>query len=239
MNIKLIAAIAGGFVAGAAAGFLVAWEIRGRQKEKEVQEAWDTSRAYIASKEQAMKNKEEKQKRQGEEFANTIKNMAETVKEMDEAAKGLDIKKLRTDSEKAVRSYRRNVFSDRPTRKEVESLDAENEDEVNELLNDIEDEDYPQEDTTLREDPYVIDVNEWVENQYGHEQITLYLYNDGTCINDERELIDDLDRKIGKENLDEIDRLWDSGGSCLIRNEMEGEDYELLRMDEDYDPAEG
>ena len=246
MNGKLILSFAGGLAVGAAAGYFIAREILTRRKDEEVQEAWNSARAYIATKEKALKAREEEAFLKGKALVDAGKETVKQVKEeAKEAADGLDIKQIREDAKKAVkavRSYRRNVFNDRPTRHEVESLDADSEEEINDLLNDLEEDDeyyeddHPREDIPLREDPYIISADEFVENRNNHEQITLYFYENGAITDDAGNLIDDIDRKIGKENHEELDRLWDSEGTCLIRNEMEYTDYELLKMNEDYIP---
>jgi len=234
MNGKLVLSFVGGLAVGAAAGFFAAKWILEKQKDEEVQEAWSNARSYAESREKELRTLKEK-----------LRDIQEVAKESSEEeekrAEGLDIKKIRSDARKAVQSYRRNVFDDPPTKEEVKSIDAESEDEINDLLNDLEDddiyfEDSPHEDPPLREDPYVISTDEFVANDRNYDQDTLYLYQNGVVVDEAGELVDDFDRKIGTENREDLDRLWDSSGCVLIRNEMEYTDYEVLRMDEDYIP---
>ena len=229
MSIKAAICFVAGVVAGSAATFFAVKGYFEKEKSKAIAEAWkDANEHYkraAAAKEKAEKNRKEKERAiQKEEESDQLQTEEKQV----------DIKTIKKNARKAVRSYRRNIFSDPPRERDIRLFEGE---EAEEGPDNVEEEEAPIGPSEgLREDPYVISADEFAnENRYW-DKVTIYVYSDGAVIDENERSVDDIENLIGKENYEKLTELADDGGTVLIRNEMRSTDYEILIMEEPYIP---
>lgn len=228
MSIKAALYFAAGVVVGSAATFFAVKGYFEKERSKAIEEAWiDAKKQYekaAAAKEKAEKNRKEKE----------LAIQKEEPEQPKAEEKQVDIKTIKKNARKAVRSYRRNIFSDPPRERDIRLFEGE---ETEEGSDDVEEEEAPVGPSEgLREDPYVISADEFAnENRYW-DKVTIYVYSDGAVIDENERSVDDIENLIGKENFEKLAELADDGGTVLIRNEMRSTDYEILIMEEPYIP---
>lgn len=231
MSIKAAICFAAGVVVGAAATFFAVKGYFEKQKDDAVTEAWNDARAHFKkhaeAREKAARNRLEKLKI----IAPEEKKEPEKPQKKDS---DVDIKKMREKAKEKVRSYRRNVFTDPPTERDIRIVE-----------DDTASDDGWEPDVVgvcggptegAREDPYIIDSDQWNYDNRGFDRETIYVYSDGICVDEGERLVDNIENLIGKDNFDMLADLADSDGCVLIRNEMRSSDYEILLQDEPYNP---
>jgi len=231
MSIKAAICFAAGVVVGAAATFFAVKGYFEKQKDDAVAEAWEDARAHFKkhaeAREKAAKNRLEK-----------LKIIAPEEKKEPEKpqkkASDVDIKAMRKKAKEKVRSYRRNVFTDPPTKRDIRIVEDDTAVDDGYDQDDYDADRAPSE--GLREDPYIIDSDQWNYDNRGFDRETIYVYSDGVCVDEGERLVDDIENLIGKDNFDMLADLADSDGCVLIRNEMRSSDYEILLQDEPYNP---
>lgn len=234
MNIKAVIYFAAGVVAGAAATFFAVKGYFEKQKDDAVTEAWDDAREHFKklskANADAVKNRLEKLKI----MENSSKKDEKPAEKQAEKESAVDIKALRKKAKDKVRSYRRNVFSDPPQKRDIRIAEEGTDSDDTEYPDDVEVIPGPSE--GLRDDPYIIDADQWNYDNRGFDRETIYVYSDGTCVDEDERIVDDIENLIGKDNFDMLADLADEDGCVLIRNEMRSSDFELLLQDEPYIP---
>ena len=231
MSIKAAICFAAGVVVGAAATFFAVKGIFEHKKEEAVAEAWEDARQHFKrhaeAREKAARNRLEKLKI----ISSDEQKEPEKPKKK---ASDVDIKAMRKKAKEQLRSYRRNVFTDPPTKRDIRIVEDDT------AVDDGYDPDDGERDSApsegLREDPYIIDSDQWNYDNRGFDRETIYVYSDGVCTDESERLVDDIENLIGKDNFDMLADLADSDGCVLIRNEMRSSDYEILLQDEPYNP---
>lgn len=80
------------------------------------------------------------------------------------------------------------------------------------------------------EGPYIITVEEYMAGDMGYEQLTLTWYEpDETMADEGDEITEDVDAKIGLENLKRFGQSSKDKNTIYIRNEKLQIDYEIVR----------
>jgi hypothetical protein len=83
--------------------------------------------------------------------------------------------------------------------------------------------------TRNRNKPYVIRADEFFENESGFDQITLtYFRGDDSLSDDADMLIEDVEKTVGKKNLDTFGQLSGDENTTHIRNEKLKVEYEIV-----------
>ena len=83
--------------------------------------------------------------------------------------------------------------------------------------------------------PYVLREDEYMENDSGYDQKTLTYYaGDDTLAEEDDEIIDDVERVVGKANLDKFGELSGDSRVCYVRNEKLQVEYEIILHDGTY-----
>ncbi len=234
MSIKAAICFAAGVVVGAAATFFAVKGYFEKQKNDAVTEAWNDAREHFKrhaeAREKAVKNRLEKLRIISADISHDEKEPEKPQKK----ASDVNIKAMRKKAKEQLRSYRRNVFTDPPTKRDISIVEDDT------AVDDGYDQDDGERDLApsegLREDPYIIDSDQWNYDNRGFDRETLYVYSDGVCVDEGERLVDNIENLIGKDNFDMLADFADSDGCVLIRNEMRSSDYEILLQDEPYNP---
>lgn len=236
--IKAAIYFAAGVVVGAAATFFAVKGYFEKQKEDAVTEAWNDAREHFKkhaeAREKAARNRLEKLKIISSDIAGNGSYEQKEPQKPKKKASDVDIKVMRKKAKEQLRSYRRNVFTDPPTKRDIRIVEDDT------ASDDYDPDDYdaiheaPSEGT--RDDPYIIDADQWNYDNRGFDRETIYVYSDGVCVDEGEILVDNIENLIGKDNFDMLADLADSDGCVLIRNEMRSSDYEILLQDEPYNP---
>ena len=231
MSIKAAICFAAGVVVGAAATFFAVKGIFEHKKEEAIAEAWNDAREHFKrhaeAREKAARNRLEKLKIISSDEQKEPEKPQKKTSDM-------DIKAMRKKAKEQLRSYRRNVFTDPPTSRDIRIVEDDT------AVDDGWEPDVvgvcggPTE--GARENPYIIDSDQWNYDNRGFDRETIYVYSDGVCTDDSERLVDDIENLIGKDNFDMLADLADSDGCVLIRNEMRSSDYEILLQNEPYNP---
>lgn len=83
--------------------------------------------------------------------------------------------------------------------------------------------------------PYVVSQEEYDENPDRNEQIVLtYFAFDDVLVDEEEKEIDDVERRVGKENLTRFGHGSNDPVIVYVRNEQLGLDFEILRSEGSY-----
>lgn len=85
---------------------------------------------------------------------------------------------------------------------------------------------------TMYSDPYVIPPEEFGEEEE-YEKVSLTYYSDGVLADENDEVVDDVDAKVGLDSLDTFGRFEDD--AVHIRNDGMKCYYEILRDERDYE----
>lgn len=80
--------------------------------------------------------------------------------------------------------------------------------------------------------PYVISFEEFCEGEDNHDKITITYYaGDGILVDEEEEIIEDVERLVGEDNLiNKFGEGSDDPDVLYVRNERMGIDYEIVRQ---------
>ena len=230
--IKPILYVGAGLVTGSVTTYFIVRGLFQKQCDEAVEEAWAMADDYYheiylkkyAAKERAEKNREMKKERE-ETKEQPSKGKKEPDPEENNSST-FDIKSFRKKATKTVQSYRRNVFTNPPDDRDIwiaEEGDAD----------DYKEDDHPHE-ALYRDEPYVIDDDQFVNENPYWDKLTLYVYTDGTVRDEQGKLVDDIDACVGSEIMSKREELADNYGAILVRNEMRSTDYELLLVYEPY-----
>lgn len=227
---KNILIFIGGVVAGAAATYFFGKAYMDREIEEQVE---DVKRVYSAKNEHEADPDDAETK---EAEPNSVKTMdpsvakqisAENIRKKDDI---FHVEKLISD-EKYRQNY--NLFSSPMSEKNKRILaealsNDESEDENNEGP-----EDWPRE--GLRERPYTISQEDFIEGNKYYDKTTLNYYDDGV-LEDEitGELIHDIDAVIGYDSLTKFGEYEDD--VVFVRNERISTDYEVVRQYRNFAP---
>ena len=83
--------------------------------------------------------------------------------------------------------------------------------------------------TRNRKRPYLLRADEFFESEDGLEQITLTYYKGDDTLADEADnMIEDVDKTVGKANLDCFGQISGDPNVCYVRNEKLRADYEIV-----------
>lgn len=207
MSMKAALYFAAGVVVGSAATYFA---VRGffekKAEERIVQETDSVRKAY--QKMSVAKEMADRNRQEKQE------RMEERIVPEEKAQKH-DIQKSRTDRSKAPTAYRRNIFENWP----------DDEDTIFEA---------PSE--GAKEEPYVIDANQFANEKKYFDKITIFIYQDDVAVDSEDQVVDDVNRLIGMDIYNQLGELCDDDGVVLVRNEMRSADYEIILVDETYIP---
>ncbi len=78
--------------------------------------------------------------------------------------------------------------------------------------------------------PYVVTLEEYMENEQGHEQVTMTYYSGDNVLADERDKhVEDVQGTVGRINLQRFGVGSGDPNVVLIRNEKIGLDFEVLQ----------
>jgi len=79
-----------------------------------------------------------------------------------------------------------------------------------------------------KDHPYIINEAEFMENETGYEQMTLTWFSeDETLVDDGEQIFENLDMKVGRENLNKFGEQEDP--SCMyVRNDITRIEYEIV-----------
>lgn len=84
--------------------------------------------------------------------------------------------------------------------------------------------------------PYIIETDEFETEFKNHDKVTLYYYEpDDTLTGEDEVIMDDIDRTVGYDNLDDFTN-W-GVNTIYVRNERLGIDYEIIHMNTSYQEA--
>jgi len=86
------------------------------------------------------------------------------------------------------------------------------------------------------DEPYVISLEEFMNNEeYGFDQVTVtYFAGDDTLIDEREEIIPDVIRTVGVENLTRFGELSEDKTIVYVRNERLRTDFEVIRDEGKY-----
>ena len=88
------------------------------------------------------------------------------------------------------------------------------------------------------DEPHVISIEEFYDPDYDHyDKIGLYYTSDGKLIDENNELVENPDEKVGKKFVNHFGD--DEEDSAYIRNDKLETDYEIVREDESYSEVTG
>lgn len=88
------------------------------------------------------------------------------------------------------------------------------------------------------DEPHVISIKEFDDPDYDHyDKIGLYYTSDGKLIDEENELVENPDEKVGKKFVKHFGD--DEEDSTYVRNDKLETDYEIVREDESYSEVTG
>jgi hypothetical protein len=78
--------------------------------------------------------------------------------------------------------------------------------------------------------PYIIRQDEFLENDTGYEQLCLtYYVEDDTLAEQDDSIVDDVERMVGKANLDRFGGVSNDDNIVYVRNERMRAEYEVVR----------
>lgn len=116
-------------------------------------------------------------------------------------------------------------YADKKEAAPIDEEDDENEEDENS--------DIREESDNMGYGPYVIPPEEFDENDYETESLTLFA--DGVLVDSYNEVIDDIDDLVGLDSLDHFGEYEDD--SVFVRNDDLQRDYEILRDYRTYSQA--
>lgn len=116
-------------------------------------------------------------------------------------------------------------YADKKKAAPIDEEDDENEEDENS--------DIREESDNMGYGPYVIPPEEFDENDYETESLTLFA--DGVLVDSYNEVIDDIDDLVGLDSLDHFGEYEDD--SVFVRNDDLQRDYEILRDYRTYSQA--
>jgi hypothetical protein len=84
--------------------------------------------------------------------------------------------------------------------------------------------------------PYVISFEDFCESEDAHDKITITYYaGDGVLVDEDEEIIDDVERLVGENNLiNKFGEGSDDPDVLYVRNERLAIDYEVIRQHTSY-----
>lgn len=83
--------------------------------------------------------------------------------------------------------------------------------------------------------PYVITLQEFMQEELDFTKITLHYYaGDETLTDDQDALIDDVDGTIGNTNLDHFGHGSENDNTVYVRNDNRDADFEIIRVEGSY-----
>lgn len=82
-----------------------------------------------------------------------------------------------------------------------------------------------------RDRPYVITIEQFHNTRDDHHKaVVIYYEGDDTLTDEADTIVDDIDRNVGRENLERFGHGSQAKNTVYIRNEKMGVDYEMVRM---------
>lgn len=119
---------------------------------------------------------------------------------------------------------RRNVFDPPEDAFEVEEVDPGLREDTGYEL--------PEDYSIEKDKPYLITVEEFLDNNPGHEQATItWFEDDDTLLGEDEEIIQDIDGIIGRRHLDMFGVKSRDAQIVYVRNENIEVDFEIIRRE--------